>query len=428
MTILCGFDFSESSVDALQTAAAMAGRRGERLLLIHVVQPVPSDPAENHGEIVRGACTEELAKLAVQHCRGVTLETAVVTGSPAASILAHAPDDTTLIVVGGRGQSPAAHWLIGSVAERLARTSPYPLLIIRRGHVIRTWLHGEKPLEVMIATDLTPVADYALERSSLLAGFGPCNVELTYIEYPPAEHARLGIPDPIRRSANPLIENYLRPELQRRVDRVNLGGTVRTNMVLTFGSTSQRIADVAEDENTDLIIAGTHQRKGLDRLWHESVAHGVLHGVDTNVLCIPFHSTGEELRALEVPRAGTIITATDFSPCGNRAVAWAISIAKSDARVLILHVVPREEELAAAAKQLESLRSDSWPPDLTIERHVVAGAEVSLEILQAAARMNAGMIVVGHHGHSRMSLLLGSTAGDLLARSMQPVLVVNDIG
>ncbi|MFL5394013.1 MAG: universal stress protein, partial [Myxococcales bacterium] len=38
-------------------------------------------------------------------------------------------DDIELVVVGSRGRGAAARFLLGSVADRLARVSPKPLLI-----------------------------------------------------------------------------------------------------------------------------------------------------------------------------------------------------------------------------------------------------------------------------------------------------------
>lgn len=427
MTIVCGTDFSASSNAAMHVAAAIARRRTEKLLLMHVVQPAPSDPVENYTEMLQRVCTAELQKLAQDvDLAGLDVKTAVMHGSPAEELIARAPSDTSLIVVGGRGHAHGAHWLIGSVAERLARTSPHPLLVVRHAAGLQAWLAGERRLDVVIATDLTPISDFALQRAAMLAELGPCDVELTYIEYPPIEHDRLGIPFPIRRGANPLIEGILHAELEKRVAAANLGGDVHTHMVLTFGRTAPRIADFAENTHADLVVAGTHQRKGFARVWHESVAHGVLHDVNTNVLCIPFHAPGEEVRALARPEVRTIVVATDFSSCGNRAVAWAMANASAGTRVAIVHVAAGKKDVDSASTRLAALQSDTWPAGVTIDRTVLTGTNPGFEIAGAAERMSADLIVIGHHGHSRLSLLLGSTAGEVLARARRPVLVVND--
>jgi len=59
-------------------------------------------------------------------------ETEVLRG-PAAEQLAHRAerDDIDMVVVGSRGRGPAARFLLGSVCDRLARTSPKPVLICR---------------------------------------------------------------------------------------------------------------------------------------------------------------------------------------------------------------------------------------------------------------------------------------------------------
>jgi nucleotide-binding universal stress UspA family protein len=381
---------------------------------------------ENYGDMLRSACAAELEKSARDAAlANLHVETAVMTGSPAEELVARAPEETSLIVAGGRGLAHGPNWLVGSVTERLARISPWPLLVVRHASALDAWLAGERRLDVVMATDLTAISDFALERASTLAELGPCDVELTYIEYPPIEHERLAIPMPIRRGLNPLIENVLDAELKKRAATVNLGGDVHTHTIRTFGRTAPRIAEFAEGTHADLVVVGTHQRKGFSRLWHESVAHGVLHGLDANVLCIPFHAPGEAA-SLAVPAVRTILAATDFSPCGNRAVAWAMANATTNARVAILHVVSEQEEADDATTRLAALQSDTWPAGVCIDRQVLTGANAAFEIAGAAERMSADLIVIGHHGHSRLSLLLGSTAGEVLARTRRPVLVVND--
>ena len=145
MTVVCGTDFSTNASEASQIAARIAHRRGENLLLVHVVQPAPADPAGDHTDFLRTAAATALENSAAElRALGIQVETDAVIGSPAHEIVAHAPDDTTLFVTGARGHSRAAHWLIGSVAERLARIVPHPLLVVRRGR--------ELPIEALEAS------------------------------------------------------------------------------------------------------------------------------------------------------------------------------------------------------------------------------------------------------------------------------------
>jgi nucleotide-binding universal stress UspA family protein len=272
MTILCATDFSDPAKDATSIAAVIADRLREPLLLVHVAHP-----AIPRGTFPADAIPEG------------PFDTKWMVGDPDEQILAAAPHDTKLIVVGARGHRRGTHWLIGSVPERLARTAPFPMLVVRNAAPLHAWLTGTKALSVNIATDLTPVSDYALQRASMLKELGPCHVELTYVEYPPADYARLGIEGPIhRRHLHPAVEETITRELQQRVAQANLGGEVQTRIALTIGGIGARIAEIAAEEHADLIVFGAYQRSGLARVWHESTAHAVLHLAETNLFCVPF--------------------------------------------------------------------------------------------------------------------------------------------
>lgn len=124
--VLLATDFSESASKAAEVARAEARRRGARLYVLHVVR----SPAE------AAAGAAEVAKLAAS--LGTEVPAAPVTrvGHPAAEILRCADDhDVDVIVVGGHGRTGVTQALLGSVAERVARTSTRPVLVVPRdGH------------------------------------------------------------------------------------------------------------------------------------------------------------------------------------------------------------------------------------------------------------------------------------------------------
>ena len=76
---------------------------------------------------------EELVKLAREHIPAtVRYETLVVNGWPGEAVLKAARDlDADLIVMGTHGRRGLAHLMIGSVAERVVRAAPCPVLTVR---------------------------------------------------------------------------------------------------------------------------------------------------------------------------------------------------------------------------------------------------------------------------------------------------------
>jgi len=140
--ILCPVDFSDSSDHAMRYASALAETFGAELTLLHVVAPImtalpgetalPDTLQANIDELV-DACRERLeqlvGKLAVS---GLTVQHKVLNGVPFIEIIRYARDaEMDLIVMGTHGRTGLGHLLIGSVAERVVRKSPCPVLTVK---------------------------------------------------------------------------------------------------------------------------------------------------------------------------------------------------------------------------------------------------------------------------------------------------------
>jgi nucleotide-binding universal stress UspA family protein len=429
MTILCATDFSQPADDAVRVAIDIARKRGETLLLWHAVQPQMGDPIGPYAEPMRAEAAARLEAGAERiRSTGLTVETSAVVGFPDQELLTTMPADTTLIVAGARGHSRGTHWLIGTVVERLAQVATVPMLVVRQPAALQSWMEGIGTLNVVVATDLSAVSDFALRRANLLRALGPCNLELLYVEYPPTEYARLGVgPVSVYRSHR-VIDDVLTHELTRRADTVNLGGNVSTRVAKTLGEAGAAIAMEAEEADADLIVVGSHQRRALSRVWQGSIAHGVLHSAETNVLVVPFHTADEEIRALETVPLTTIVAATDFSPCGNRAVAWACSMAPRGAHVVLVNVVRRDSEADESSRELDRVKATvSRGNGMRVDTVAMVGKDVAATICATAERVGADAVIVGRHSRSRASqLFLGSVSGEVLARSHRPVLIVPD--
>jgi nucleotide-binding universal stress UspA family protein len=139
--ILVPTDFSKSSRNALTYGAAFATRFGAELYLLHVVQdlalfipeavmvPPVVPPVEQFVSAARQALERALGELPLPDVR-VTPE--VVEGAPFEEIIRFARErDIDLIVMGTHGHTGLAHILMGSVAEKVVRRAPCPVLTVR---------------------------------------------------------------------------------------------------------------------------------------------------------------------------------------------------------------------------------------------------------------------------------------------------------
>ena len=203
MTILCATDFSSCSQTATRLGAAVARRRGDTLLLLHALEPLPVDPVGAGIGLVDWddeMFTSARAAIEIQATElrksGLTVETRVMTGSPAAVVLeaARAPA-TSLVVVGSHGRKGAARLVLGSCAEKIARSAPCPVVVTREGGVDFERWESSNPLRMAVATDGSSARGAVFFWVRTAAPTSPSDVTLIRSYWPPQEGARYGIDD-----------------------------------------------------------------------------------------------------------------------------------------------------------------------------------------------------------------------------------------
>lgn len=139
--ILCAVDFSPTSDLASDYAVDLAERLGVPVTFFHAweipVYAVP-DGALAFGMDVMMRVEEAMQKqldvlVAKYSARKVAVDGRVVQGPPAFEIVRRIPElHADLVVMGTHGRTGLSHLLIGSVAERVVRTSPVPVLTVPR--------------------------------------------------------------------------------------------------------------------------------------------------------------------------------------------------------------------------------------------------------------------------------------------------------
>jgi nucleotide-binding universal stress UspA family protein len=140
--ILVPIDFSPPSDAALEYARSVAARYGASLHLLHVAE----DPyrafysAEVYVPEIEGLREEILSdtekrlkdRLRPSDVTQLQATAGSIIGTPATSIVEYAGGhEIDLIVMGTHGRGGMAHLLMGSVAERVVRTAPCPVLTVR---------------------------------------------------------------------------------------------------------------------------------------------------------------------------------------------------------------------------------------------------------------------------------------------------------
>jgi nucleotide-binding universal stress UspA family protein len=141
--ILVPVDFSPHAEHAFTYATTLAERFGAKLALLYVVDDsfatggwsseiyVPNVP-ELMENLIADADRRLATLKASAAALGLTAETAVIRGRPAHAIVEHAQNGGfDLIVMGTHGRTGMSHVVMGSVAERVLRKAPCPVLTVR---------------------------------------------------------------------------------------------------------------------------------------------------------------------------------------------------------------------------------------------------------------------------------------------------------
>jgi nucleotide-binding universal stress UspA family protein len=139
--ILSPVDFSETSEHALRYSIDLASRLGSEVEVLHVYQ-LPTYALPDGAILARpdfvASLTDELQKQLDELLRrysghGVELKGRIVEGMPYAEVNRIAEEEgADMVVMGTHGRTGVKHLLLGSVAERVVRTSKIPVLTVRK--------------------------------------------------------------------------------------------------------------------------------------------------------------------------------------------------------------------------------------------------------------------------------------------------------
>lgn len=238
-------------------------------------------------------------------------------------------------------------------------------------------------------------------------------------------------------------DDVLRPAVER-LKRAGIGA--KAGYIL--GSRADAIGSVAMRGGIDLIVMGSRGHSGLKGLLFGSMTNAVLAGCTKPLLV---------LRSPKAPPRDSLSVgiAVDGSRYGQAAVRWAIKhrdLFGAEPRIELIHVIDSER---AAAPSIEGLASRAIPVDGTAaDDHALAlqfdkvmagaskllakaglkvtaarllGAQAGDAIAAHARKRQLDVLVMGSHGQGAFkSLVLGSVAMRVAARSDKPLLLIRD--
>lgn len=254
-SILVGTDGSVTATTARDAAIRLAKRLRAKLIVVCAYGP-PTITYPMAESLV------DASLRAAQQSR-VEAEAELAQGDPSELILEAAERrDVDLIVVGNKGMGQARRFRLGSVPDRIANASPCDLLIVDTTKYPERTKERSMYRRILAATDGSPTATEAARKAFELAMLVKADVTLAYVGDPivgaiTLERAAAGKPE-----------------------------GVHVDPWVTQGDPAERICEIAESGEVDLVVVGNKGLSGARRFFLGSVPNKVAHQAPTDVLIV----------------------------------------------------------------------------------------------------------------------------------------------
>jgi nucleotide-binding universal stress UspA family protein len=205
--------------------------------------------------------------------------------------------------------------------------------------------------------------------------------------------------------------------------------------IVEEGEASDSILAFAEGRKTDLLVMGTHGRRGLDRLMLGSVTARVIRKAPCPVLAVrkPPHDSSPSGQQQDLVHLRRILFCADFSQNSRWALDYALSLATEyQAELTLLHVLEDisvsaniEQAVARATKQLDQLVPPEGCKVSRINVLVRVGKPYQ-QIIQLATEAQSDVVIMAVSGRSALDLaVFGSTTDRVLTLGPCPALVIH---
>jgi nucleotide-binding universal stress UspA family protein len=295
--ILCPIDFSAFSRNAFDCAVGVARCYDASLAVLHVlpmpaaVHPVPFGPEGGPFgvEVDRRRVLSEFPRfLGLEQSIGVPVTYhAIEAHSVQKEILLQVSKlAADVVVMGTHGRSGFERLLLGSVTEKVLRTSPVPVLTVP-SHAPDVVPIGRGPFRrILYATDFSPGSEHALRHAASLAEHAAAQLTLLHaVELVPVGYDPIVVMPFDVTAYNTSLEEAAKTRLRTFVpDAIRLG--CDTDDVVTSGKPYVEILRIAAERHVDLIVLGVHGRSALDRLVFGSTTEHVVRRAACPVLTV----------------------------------------------------------------------------------------------------------------------------------------------
>ncbi|HVA71666.1 MAG TPA: universal stress protein [Candidatus Limnocylindrales bacterium] len=280
---------------------------------------------------------------------------------------------------------------------------------------------------ILVATDFSPSSETALGYALAIARRYESHVYVAHVILPSAY--QFGAPEAIEPTYD-LVRRHAEEEMATLLVSGRLRSVVH-EVLLEEGLLWPTLASMIQDHSIQLVVIGTHGRTGARKLLLGSAAEEIFRLADVPVMTVGPQVKTEPPQEVKLKR---ILYATDFTAKGERAAAYALSLAQEhQAELTLLHVIENGD--GVSSKNISALRAvflkrlDAIvPPEARSwcdPACVVTVGNSADEILAVARARASDLIVLGvRHATGFAGHILASRAYKVVCQSECPVLTV----
>lgn len=282
--ILCPIDFSALSVEAIRYATLSMQKTNASIVLMYVDEFEQTAPGNIHvTELQIAQHRKEIVHFAEQQFDSIIhrlklnphlVQTIVRFGTAYREIVLEAErGDYSAVFLSVQGFGYTTPHLMGRTAERIVRLCRTPVLTIRGENTSAAY----KIRNILVPTDFSEYSNYSIPYALSLARTFKAAVTLLYVTdltVPEKEFSKITFPD-----LSLYYDNLKNIEINRLVSR--------------DVEADNAIVNVAESNEFDLIVMGTHGARGMRRMQIGNTTEEVVRRVAVPVLSIthPIHKT-----------------------------------------------------------------------------------------------------------------------------------------
>lgn len=281
--IVCATDFSTPAAVAMRYAASIARVFDAKLELVHAwnwIDELSGEYAVLRPEAVNESRQRDearLAKLGAElRAAGVDVTTKLVDGAPDRAIVAYAAESKAdLVVTGTEGRTGVARALLGSVAERILRTSDVPVLAVPKSTTVAIDARFA-PKQILVPVDLGASSAEILRKAVGLAKKAGGKVT--------ALHAWTALTVPGEGRAAKEAEERATENVNAWIAEVLGEDRPGVDVMVRHRVAADAIVDACTECKTDLLMMATAGRTGLQHFMLGSVTELALRSTQRPVL------------------------------------------------------------------------------------------------------------------------------------------------